>query len=257
MLQPGAPAAVGEVHIARLGLRIQTGFSPGVIRGAADLREGASLDLNNHDLLLDATIDPSGDDIPGDTTGNAAWSASVSLAEKLADSPELVAGCHVLEVGCGCGLAGLAAAAAGAASVTLTDGFPLAVESAARNAEMAGGEVAARCRAEPLVWGDAAAAAGVVRRCEGRLDVVLGADVGYDPSNMDDLALTLAAAAAAVSPPAKVLIAQESRWKDVDGWFRESLQGAGLSLVKEEKIAQVPGGRDVYLLHYKLSEEKG
>jgi predicted nicotinamide N-methyase len=170
---------------------------------------------------------------------------SVAVAEKFGAQPALVQGLNVLEVGCGCGfrhppcpapptpmlsrsmprtltepsragrgrLAGLAAAAAGAAAVTLTDGYPPSVESARRNAAAAGEHVAARCRAAQLVWGDSAAAAAAARACGGAADVVLGADVGYDPGSQAELAATLVAAAAAVQPPARVLIAQECRWR--------------------------------------------
>ena len=49
------------------------------------------------------------------------WEAADVLARVLAGDPGLVAGKRVLELGCGCALAGLAAGALGAARVTLTD----------------------------------------------------------------------------------------------------------------------------------------
>jgi predicted nicotinamide N-methyase len=63
-----------------------------------------------------------------------AWAGGQALARHLLDSPALVAGCSVLDLGAGSGLAGIAAMRAGAARVLAADTDPFALAAIALNA---------------------------------------------------------------------------------------------------------------------------
>jgi predicted nicotinamide N-methyase len=63
-----------------------------------------------------------------------AWAGGQALARHLLDSPALVAGCSVLDLGAGSGLAGIAALRAGAARVLAADTDPFALAAIALNA---------------------------------------------------------------------------------------------------------------------------
>lgn len=109
------------------------------------------------------------------------WPAGQRLAEHVAAHAAQVAGRRVIELGCALGAPGLTAARAGA-DVLLTDVEPEALELAAANARANGLDVATR----RLRWGD------VPRDLRGRFDIVLGADVTYDPHERAPLLATIA-----------------------------------------------------------------
>merc|ERR1719469_112706 len=67
------------------------------------------------------------DGVASGCTGLRMWSCALLLARELTKAPELVAGRRVVELGCGCGLAGVVAALLGA-SVVLTDRDPECIE---------------------------------------------------------------------------------------------------------------------------------
>ena len=101
------------------------------------------------------------------------WRAALILCDLLCETPALVAGKRVLEVGAGCGACGLLAAACGARETVLTDCFAGLLETLAENISLnaeacdapscwaprvsaaGGGSLAAR----HLAWGEDAAAA--------------------------------------------------------------------------------------------------
>lgn len=94
----------------------------------------------------------------------------------------------VVELGSGTGVAGMAAAVAGASSVVLTDlenCIPALRGTIAENADALGG---CDVRAEVLAWGDAEAVFDV---CPTGCDLIIGADLLYDPANFDGLLQTL------------------------------------------------------------------
>ncbi len=111
------------------------------------------------------------------------WPAGVVLAEQLAGplSSTLV-GRAVIELGCGLAAPGLAAARAGG-RVLLTDGEPDALALAQANARANRLEVATRL----LRWGE------VPAELHGQFEVVLGADVTYDPRERRSLLATIEA----------------------------------------------------------------
>jgi predicted nicotinamide N-methyase len=123
------------------------------------------------------------------------WPAGVVLAELVPSLP--LRGRRVIELGCGLGTAGLAAARAGA-HVTLTDEEPEALSLASANALRNGLSVQTRI----LVWGQVPA-----DLC-GRFDVVLGADVLYNP---DAEAPLLATISALLAPGGEAWLASPDR----------------------------------------------
>jgi predicted nicotinamide N-methyase len=102
------------------------------------------------------------------------WEGAIALGARLVAAPETVVGRRVLDVGCGVGLTAMVAAHLGA-RVTASDHDPRALAVAADNAAVNGvAGITYRCadwHAWPATSGD-----------DGVYDVVLGADVAYDPA---------------------------------------------------------------------------
>ena len=144
----------------------------------------------------------------GAETGCVLWPAALLLAGWLERRADALAGLRVLELGAGAGLPGLVAARCAAVGiVTLTDVVPATLENLRHNYRGAAGvEVRA------LDWHACAAseAAG-----EPPVDLVLCADVVYEPTLLPALAATLkailrrSAAGGAAAP--RALLAAERR----------------------------------------------
>ena len=144
----------------------------------------------------------------GAETGCVLWPAALLLAGWLDHRADALAGLRVLELGAGAGLPGLVAArCAAVGSVTLTDVVPATLENLRHNCRGAAGvEVRA------LDWHACAAseAAG-----EPPVDLILCADVVYEPTLLPALAATLkailrrSAAGGAAAP--RALLAAERR----------------------------------------------
>ena len=176
-------------------------------------------------LELHTTAGDSQDDSE-DTSGRAAWTAGCKLAEVLllenkhAVREWFPPGARVLELGCGCGVAGCAVAARDpAAHVLFTDSNTACLDTAARNANAA--QFGARCSTAALKWGDVDAASRVAETF--RPTLVLGTDIGYDPSSHEALVKTLAALRA------EVVLVEQVRYRDVFGWFLDELERAGFA----------------------------
>ncbi len=175
-------------------------------------------------LELETTAGDSQDDSE-DTSGRAAWTAGCKLAELLlledkSSVREWVApGARVLELGCGCGVAGCAVAARDpTAHVLFTDSNTACLATATRNAARFG----ARTSTAVLKWGDVDAASKIATTF--RPNLVLGTDIGYDPSSHEALVKTLAALRV------EVVLVEQVRYRDVFGWFLDELEGAGFAL---------------------------
>ena len=160
-----------------------------------------------------------------DTTGRAAWTAGCKLAELLlledkhAVREWFAPGARVLELGAGCGVAGCAVAARDpTAHVLFTDNSIACLATTTRNSAQFG----ARVSTAVLKWGDADAALKIAETF--RPTLVLGADVGYDPSSHGALVKTLAALRA------DVVLVEQVRYRDVFGWFLDELDRAGFAL---------------------------
>ena len=176
-------------------------------------------------LELETTAGGSQDDSE-DTSGRAAWTAGCKLAELLlledkSSVREWVApGARVLELGCGCGVAGCAVAARDpTAHVLFTDSNTACLDTAARNAARFG----TRCSTAVLRWGDVDAASRVSELF--RPTLVLGTDIGYDPSSHEALVKTLAALRVD-----ELVLVEQVRYRDVFGWFLDELERAGFAL---------------------------
>ena len=121
------------------------------------------------------------------------WPACEELA-RVCQPPWRFDAARVLELGCGCGLAGIAAAW-GDRRVTLTDGDPRAVALAKANAQLNGREVDAHV----LDWRDPQ---------RGEYDAVIGADLLYQPDLHAPLLATLASV---LTDDGKALLADPGR----------------------------------------------
>jgi predicted nicotinamide N-methyase len=97
------------------------------------------------------------------------WASGQVLARHLIDHPGTVAGKRVLDFGCGSGVVAIAAALAGAAEVVACDIDPLALAAARLNARLNG---------VALQFADDYFAV------QGRVDLILVADVLYDRANL-------------------------------------------------------------------------
>ena len=144
----------------------------------------------------------------GAETGCVLWPAALLLAGWLEHRADALAGLRVLELGAGAGLPGLVAArCAAVGSVTLTDVVPATLENLRHNCRGAAG-----VEVRELDWHACAAseAAG-----EPPVDLILCADVVYEPTLLPALAATLkailrrSAAGGAAAP--RALLAAERR----------------------------------------------
>ena len=125
---------------------------------------------------------------PALETAGSIWHAGHALALYLIEHPSIVQGKHVLELGSGCGLVGLTCAVLGAKTVILTD---LATQQMhlQRNIELTRDLWSQQC--------DTVAAAtlpfGEFSHYLFSADVLLGADIGYDPSLHEPISRTVSA----------------------------------------------------------------
>ena len=185
-----------------------------------------------------------------DTSGSAAWNSGCKFAAAVMEHLVfLPPDCRVLEVGCGCGVAGIAVAERyGAATVLLTDGQPRCLDAAAANF---GDAHRARCSTALLEWGDEAAATAVATAFNPT--IVLGADVGYDPGSHAKLIATLKTCVSAgkvAGELADLVLIEEARFRDVSSWLWDSIKQAGFALVERVDL----GGRVAYL-RFKLDDQ--
>jgi predicted nicotinamide N-methyase len=143
----------------------------------------------------------------------------------------------VLELGSGTGIAGMACACAGAGSVILTD-LPQAVpklEEAIDANEAALEASNATVTAAALAWGDPDACYDVAP--EG-VDLVVGADLLYNPANFDALLVTMLELAQIRG--ARILLATENRWGTVNSQWDDALMRSGLEQVGEPITLPAP-----------------
>jgi len=84
--------------------------------------DGSDYFINSKPVILKTphTLRDSSEASHGDT-GVGIWDAAVFLAEFIQDTPSMVVGKNILELGCGLGLCGITAALCGASKVTLSD----------------------------------------------------------------------------------------------------------------------------------------
>ena len=132
-------------------------------------------------------------------TGRFLWASGGELAKFIVGKgPEYWANKRVLELGCGCGLAGLTAAAMGAKETVLTDQV---TEGAASNLAAnvtSAPELAERCHVSKLSWGaeDEYTSVGSLP-----FDVIVGSDILQEGGDIVGNYKTLADTVAAMSGP--------------------------------------------------------
>jgi predicted nicotinamide N-methyase len=151
------------------------------------------------------------------------WASSVGLARHLCKRADLC-GRRALELGCGLGLAGIAAARAGA-SVLLTDVNSDAVAFALRNARRNG------CRdveAQRLSW--------LFPALEGGFDLVLGADVTYDPDHFEPIARLVERH---LAPEGRAVFAEPLR--EVARDFFETMRAHGFTCARSVEDVELSG----------------
>jgi predicted nicotinamide N-methyase len=153
------------------------------------------------------------------------WPSAVALADHVAMGDPDWEGKRVLELGCGCGLGGIAAGLKGA-EVTVTDVVPEALELAETNWRRNGLEPAG---VERLDW----CAPGE----EDAYDVVLGADILYQPADFSRLLGTLRRLGA---PDGRLVVSEPGR-PAANGFFARLLR-AGYSIDTRHHRIEMHGG---------------
>ncbi|KAI0073952.1 hypothetical protein K474DRAFT_125683 [Panus rudis PR-1116 ss-1] len=200
-----------------------------------------------------ATVLESRTTIEEGTTGLKTWPASLILAEYLIQNPELVAGKKVLELGCGAGLLGIITASlqqtAGTnGSLYLTDVRPDVLRRCESNVVLPCNKSSQHSNVhyELLNWADAISdsTAGEVKDKIAQIapDIVLGADVLFDPSDIPALVKVLDIALQSLEGTRQALIALTIRNADTVKGF---LDAAGQQLEVEE--LQLPPSNGIFL----------
>ncbi|KAL7957827.1 putative methyltransferase domain-containing protein [Trichoderma compactum] len=129
----------------------------------------------------------------GGTTGLRTWEAALHLGQLLCQDPGIVSGKRVLELGTGTGyLAILCIKYLGSTHVIASDGSDDVINNLPENLFLNQLEGSDAIRPMDLRWGYALVGTEEERWNGGRpLDVVLGADITYDPSIIPALVSTL------------------------------------------------------------------
>ncbi|KAK2625892.1 hypothetical protein QTJ16_005204 [Diplocarpon rosae] len=145
------------------------------------------------------------------TTGLRTWEACLHLGNYLCTNPSLIRGHSILELGSGTGyLSILCAKYLGSAHVLATDGDEDVVASLPTNFYLNGLQDSA-IEARELKWGHAFTSGGHLEWNPLRnIDLILGADLTYDPRNIPPLVSTFADIFE-LYPSAKILISATVR----------------------------------------------
>jgi 2-polyprenyl-3-methyl-5-hydroxy-6-metoxy-1,4-benzoquinol methylase len=141
------------------------------------------------------------------STGVTLWQAAPRLANYLQETPELVAGLRVMEVGAGLGLCGIVADHLGAQQVIMTDGDTKTLEQMRENVQENGATV--DCR--QLIWGFPHMEA--FEKTHGKFDTILGADVIYTKASTDPLFDTVACLLQ--KPQGRFVLSRYNKWNNV------------------------------------------
>jgi predicted nicotinamide N-methyase len=172
------------------------------------------------------------------------WESSVGLSQRLAEEPSLVQGKRVLELGAGTGLPGLVARSLGA-SVWQTDQLEDVLKVAALNEQENALAGIRRFRADWRNWVEPTS-----------FDVILGADILYDPAMYGSVAAILDRS---LAPGGKVLLADPGRPQALE--FLSDLENGGARLamsVRRVEPTCVLGSRaavDVAIVEYHATEQ--
>ncbi|DBA94871.1 TPA: hypothetical protein ACH3X1_002405 [Trebouxia sp. C0004] len=131
-------------------------------------------------------------------TGCHEWEAGFFLAEFVLSHPDIFKGSSCLELGCGAGVVGVALCRSGAATVQLTDGNGAAVDNCKYNLEINNCIPPQRLCTTQLAGNHSQETQDVQvmqmqweSPCEVQPDLILAADVLYDPATIVPLVLLL------------------------------------------------------------------
>jgi hypothetical protein len=154
-------------------------------------------------------------------TGESVWHAGFALAKYLYNNRHLIKDKSIIEIGSGLGLVGLTAACLGAERVTFTD-LDCQRSLIIRNIEL-----------NQHIWKNRCACQFEVHNfCDdlnlpenSSYDVLIGSDLGYDVNILEQLSKSISHILNRETKniPVLGLLAEEVRWKDIYGWYIESL----------------------------------
>lgn len=153
------------------------------------------------------------------------WPSAESLAAYFSESPQLVQGLRVLELGSGTGLCGLVLGKLGASRVALTDYNSDAIDLLEDNIEA--NQLGSTCSAHQLVWGEVENSQQILSAIGGeKFDIVLGTDVVYEPECIDPL---LSSALHFLKPTGSLYLANHvARYRKFSQIVSETAQKLGL-----------------------------
>lgn len=177
------------------------------------------------------------------TTGLRTWEAAIHLGQYLCVNPQLVKGQRVLELGAGTGfLSILCAKYLAAAHVMASDGSDDVVNHLPDNIFLNGLQDSDAISPMELKWGHALVGTEEQAWNGGRgIDLVIGADITYDPSVIPALAGTLEELVAA-SPAVKIVIAATERNRATFETFQQACRNTGFTI--DQVDFPVPTRRD-------------
>ncbi|KAJ8329730.1 hypothetical protein QVD99_004011 [Batrachochytrium dendrobatidis] len=141
------------------------------------------------------------------------WPSAKVLAALLVQSKNKYAGKHILELGAGTALAGLTLAkVVHAATVVFTDHpmYSQVIQNLQYAIEL--NHVQDYCTVKPLIWGDFSGSIAQLLQCHpDGFDVIIGADVMYDPKDFEILLSTVSVILKASPPDAVFLMTYQER----------------------------------------------
>ncbi|PVH89207.1 hypothetical protein DL98DRAFT_579908 [Cadophora sp. DSE1049] len=162
------------------------------------------------------------------TTGLRTWEAGLHLGNYLCRNPKVICGKSIVELGSGTSyISILCAKYLGASHVLATDGDDDVVASFSTNFYLNGLQQASHIEGKELKWGHALTGGEDSRWNLGRhIDLVLGADLTYDPRNIPPLVSTFGDLFE-LYPDVKILIAATVRSEETFGKFPDACKRNG------------------------------
>ncbi|KAH7399891.1 putative methyltransferase-domain-containing protein [Cadophora sp. MPI-SDFR-AT-0126] len=162
------------------------------------------------------------------TTGLRTWEASLHLGNYLCRNPEVIRGKSILELGSGTGyISILCTKYLEARHVLATDGDDDVAASFSTNFYLNGLQESTRIEGKELKWGHALTGGEDSRWNLGRhINIVLGADLTYDPRNIPPLVSTFGDLFE-LYPHVEILIAATVRSEETFGKFPDACKRNG------------------------------